>query len=101
MERERTHLDLSQLATEQPNLAARELDTRSAVEIAKIINSEDAKVAVAVERALPQIATAIDWAAHALRDGGRILYLGAGTTGPLSALDPAQCPPTFETHPQN
>ncbi len=82
MARERTQLDLSQLATEQPNLAARELDTRSALEIAKIINAEDARVAAAVERALPQIATAIDWAAHALRDGGRIIYVGAGTSGP-------------------
>ena len=100
MPRKRTQLDVNQLATEQPNPAARELDTKSALEIAQIINAEDAKVAAAVKRALPQIATAIDWAAHALRNGGRIIYVGAGTSGRIAALDAVECPPTFNTDPK-
>lgn len=100
MARKRSQLNLSQLVTEQANPAARELDTKSAREIARIINSEDAKVAAAVERVLPQIATAIDWAAHALRNGGRLIYVGAGTSGRIAALDAAECPPTFNTDPK-
>jgi N-acetylmuramic acid 6-phosphate etherase len=100
MARKRSQLDLSQLATEQANPAARELDTKSALEIARIINAEDAKVAEAVKRALPQIATAIDWAAHALLNGGRLIYVGAGTSGRIAALDAAECPPTFNTDPK-
>jgi N-acetylmuramic acid 6-phosphate etherase len=92
--------DLKHLATEQANPAARELDTKSAIEIARIINAEDAKVAAAVEPVLPQIATAIDWAAHALRNGGRLIYVGAGTSGRIAALDAAECPPTFNTDPR-
>src|SRR5438552_1422023 len=100
MARKRSQFDLSQLATEQANPAARELDTKSASEIARIINTEDAKVAAAVQRVLPQIATAIDWAAHALRNGGRMIYVGAGTSGRIAALDAAECPPTFNTNPR-
>ncbi len=92
--------DLSQLATEKANPAARELDTKSAIEIARIINAEDAKVAAAVQRVLPQIANAIDWAANALRSGGRIIYVGAGSSGRIAALDAAECPPTFNTNPK-
>jgi N-acetylmuramic acid 6-phosphate etherase len=100
MARKQSQLDLSQLATEQANPAARELDTKPALEIARIINAEDAKVAAAVEHVLPQIATAIDWAAHALRSGGRLIYVGAGTSGRIAALDAAECPPTFNTDPK-
>jgi len=100
MPRKPSKLDLSQLATEQANPAARELDTKSALEIAQIINREDAKVASTVKRVLPQIAIAIDWAAHALRRGGRIIYVGAGTSGRIAALDAAECPPTFNTSPR-
>jgi N-acetylmuramic acid 6-phosphate etherase len=100
MARKRSKVDLSELATEQVNPAARELDTKSALEIARIINLEDSQVAVAVKRALPQIATAIDWAAHALRSGGRVIYVGAGTSGRIAALDAAECPPTFNTNPK-
>jgi len=95
-----SQVDLSQLATEQANPAARELDTKSALEIARIINAEDGKVAAAVKRVLPQIATAIDWAAYALRNGGRLIYVGAGTSGRIAALDAAECPPTFNTSPR-
>ena len=100
MPRKPNQPDVSHLATEQPNPAARELDTRSACEIAQIINAEDAQVAAAVKRALPQIATAIDCAAHALRNGGRIIYVGAGTSGRIAALDAVECPPTFNTDPK-
>ena len=97
MTRKRSHFDLSWLTTEQPNPAARDLDTKSALDIARIINAEDAKVALAVQKALPQIATAIDWVAHSLRNGGRLIYVGAGTSGRIAALDAAECPPTFNT----
>jgi len=101
MARKKTpEIDLSRLDTEQENTASRELDTKSALEIARIINAEDKKVAPAVERVLPQAATAIDWAANALRNGGRLIYVGAGTSGRIAALDAAECPPTFNTHPR-
>ena len=99
MPRRETKIDLSTLSTEQANPSARELDTKSALEIARIMNAEDAKVAAAVQRVLPQIATAIDWVAHALRNGGRLIYVGAGTSGRIAALDAAECPPTFNTNP--
>ena len=92
--------ELEQLSTEQPNPASADLDTKSALEIARIINSEDAKVAPAVERVLPQIAQAIDWIAEALASGGRLIYVGTGTSGRIAALDASECPPTFDTDPR-
>lgn len=91
---------LTNLPTEQPNLAARDLDLKSALEIARIINTEDAKVAAAVKAALPQIARGIDLIAKALKQGGRLIYVGAGTSGRLAALDASECPPTFNTDPR-
>lgn len=91
--------DLGRLETERANPAAAELDARSALEIARIINAEDARVAPAVERALPQIARAIDAIAAALSRGGRLIYVGAGTSGRIAALDASECPPTFNTPP--
>ncbi|MGZ4897121.1 MAG: N-acetylmuramic acid 6-phosphate etherase, partial [Candidatus Angelobacter sp.] len=91
---------LRNLRTEQQNLASTGLDTLSALEIAHVINHEDMKVAAAVERALPQIAQAIDAIADAIRSGGRLIYAGAGTSGRLAALDAAECPPTFNTDPR-
>jgi len=88
------------LRTEQQNVASAGLDTLSALEIARVINQEDKKIAAAVERALPQIAKAIDAIADAIRSGGRLIYAGAGTSGRLAALDAAECPPTFNTHPR-
>jgi N-acetylmuramic acid 6-phosphate etherase len=88
------------LGTEQQNLASSALDTMSALEIARVINREDRKVAAAVERALPQIARAIDAIAEAIASGGRLIYAGAGTSGRLAALDAAECPPTFNTDPK-
>lgn len=91
---------LRTLATEQPNEASQALDTKSALEIATIINQEDMKVAPAVSRALPQIAKAIDAIADGLGRGGRLIYVGAGTSGRIAALDASECPPTFSTDPK-
>jgi N-acetylmuramic acid 6-phosphate etherase len=87
--------DLRRLRTEQSHPAATDLDQKSSFEIANLINAEDATVALAVRRALPQIARAIDQVAAALRQGGRLIYVGAGTSGRIAALDATECPPTF------
>lgn len=79
--------------------ASAALDTKSALEIARLINREDAKVAAAVEQALPQIAKAMDAIAEAVGNGGRLIYVGAGTSGRIGALDASECPPTFNTDP--
>jgi N-acetylmuramic acid 6-phosphate etherase len=89
------NFSLRSLRTEQSNDAAHDLDCKSALEIARLINAEDATVAAAVARALPQIARAIDLAASALKRGGRLIYVGAGTSGRIAALDAAECSPTF------
>lgn len=97
----KTNPDLHSLGTEQSNPAARDLDCMSSLEIARLINSEDATVAASVERALPQIAHAIDIVADGLRRGGRLIYVGAGTSGRLGALDASEIPPTFNTSPRS
>jgi N-acetylmuramic acid 6-phosphate etherase len=91
---------LDRLATEQVNPLAVDLDTKPALEIARIINSEDVQVPKAVRGALPQIARAINWAANAIAGGGRLIYVGAGTSGRIAALDAAECPPTFGADPK-
>ncbi len=98
--RKASRSELDQLATEQPNPASAGLDQKPAIEIARIINAEDAKVASAIKRALPQIAQAIDWIAKALAGGGRLIYVGTGTSGRIAALDASECPPTFGTDPR-
>jgi N-acetylmuramic acid 6-phosphate etherase len=95
-----TRENLGRLTTEQPNRASTDLDLKSALEVARVINAEDAKVAAAVELALPQIARAIDLIADALKRGGRLIYVGAGTSGRIAALDAAECPPTFNLDPR-
>src|SRR5262249_15469565 len=92
--------NLRNLATEKPNPASRDLDLKSSLEIASIINEEDAKVASAVKKALPQIANGIDWIAESLSAGGRLIYVGTGTSGRVAALDAAECPPTFDVDPR-
>jgi N-acetylmuramic acid 6-phosphate etherase len=89
-------LKIEQLGTEQINAAWTDLDVRSPLEIARIINAEDAKIATIVERALPQIARAIEWITESLRSGGRLIYVGTGTSGRIAALDASECPPTFD-----
>jgi N-acetylmuramic acid 6-phosphate etherase len=91
--------NLRSLATERQNEASEGLDTKSALEIARIINNEDAKVASAVKKALPEIAQVIDVVARCLRDGGRLIYVGAGSSGRIASLDAAECPATFSTQP--
>jgi N-acetylmuramic acid 6-phosphate etherase len=86
---------LRPLHTEQSNPAARDLDRKSSLEIARLINAEDATVAHSVSRALPQIACAIDLVVAALRRGGRLIYVGAGTSGRIAVLDAAEIQPTF------
>jgi len=88
---------LRRLRTEQSNDAAHDLDRKSALELATLINAEDATVALAVTRVLPQIARAIDQVAAAVRRGGRLIYVGAGTSGRIAALDAVECQPTFNT----
>jgi N-acetylmuramic acid 6-phosphate etherase len=98
--REAERVELRRLGTEKSNRASADLDRKSALEIARIINREDAKVAAAVKGALPQIAQAIDLIAAALSQGGRLIYIGTGTSGRIAALDAVECPPTFDVGPR-
>jgi N-acetylmuramic acid 6-phosphate etherase len=84
-------------ATERRNPRTRRLDLRSTLEVVRAMNREDARVAPAVRRALPAIVRAVDAITNALGNGGRLLYVGAGTSGRLASLDAAECPPTFGT----
>ncbi len=92
--------NLSRLTTEQPNRASADLDLKSSLEIVSVINHEDAVVVDAVRRALPQIALAVNLITKVLRRGGRLIYVGAGTSGRIAALDAAECPPTFNVDPR-
>ncbi len=96
----RASASLSRLSTEQLNPASRNLDLKNSLDIARVINTEDAKASAAVKRALPQIARAIDLITSALKRGGRLIYVGAGTSGRIAALDASECPPTFNTNPK-
>lgn len=93
--------ELRRLRTEQSLPDAHDLDRKSSLEIATLINAEDATVARVVARSLPQIARAIDLVAAGLRQGGRLIYVGAGTSGRIAALDAAECPPTFNVSPSS
>lgn len=88
-------IDLSVLTTESRNPDTMNLDEMTPLEIAAVMNKEDEKAVKAVEEVLPQVATAIEWAAESLNAGGRIIYIGAGTSGRLGVLDAVECPPTF------
>ena len=91
---------LDHLLTEQPNPASAAIDTVSTEAALRIINREDAKVAEAVERVIPAIARAVDAIADAMALGGRLFYIGAGTSGRLGVLDAAEIPPTFGAPPE-
>ena len=93
--------DLNDLMTESVNSASHGFDTKSALEIARIINHEDHKIATAVKKALPEIALVIDTVARCLRDGGRLIYVAAGSSGRIAALDASECPPAYSTSPQS
>lgn len=90
-------IDLSQLITESRNEASQNIDELSTEAMLRVINDEDKKVALAVEKILPQIARVVDAIAAAFQRGGRLVYCGAGTSGRLGILDASECPPTFGT----
>lgn len=87
------------MITEQRNPRTMHIDQLSTLEMLQLINDEDATVAAAVRQALPQIAQAVDTIVEGMRHGGRLLYIGAGTSGRLGVLDAAECVPTFSTDP--
>jgi N-acetylmuramic acid 6-phosphate etherase len=91
--------ELSILATESINLLTRDLDKLPTSELVRVINDEDARVPGAVQQALPEIASAIDAVAARMCRGGRLIYIGAGTSGRLGVLDASECPPTFGVSP--
>lgn len=92
-------MKIDHLATETRNAASLDIDARSTADILAIINAEDAKIAPAVTPEIPAIARAVDAIVHALQSGGRLVYIGAGTSGRLGILDATECPPTYSTDP--
>lgn len=92
-------LDLTKFTTEQRNQRSMDLDTMTSLQIVTTMNDEDLRAVQSVTKVLPQVATAIDWAAEALERGGRVFYMGAGTSGRLGVLDASECPPTFGVSP--
>ncbi|NEW71616.1 N-acetylmuramic acid 6-phosphate etherase [Streptomyces rhizosphaericus] len=92
-------MDLSTLGTEARNERTTELDRMPVSELLSVMNAEDQTVALAVRDALPQIEAAVEAVAESLRRGGRLIYLGAGTSGRIGLLDAVECPPTFGTSP--
>jgi len=91
---------LQHLMTEQRNSASMSIDAQSVDEILRLINSEDKKIAQAVEGQIAHIAKAVDLVIVAFRNNGRLLYVGAGTSGRLGVLDAVECPPTYGTNPK-
>ncbi len=91
--------NLAALPTEARNPATEHLDELPTLDMLRVINQEDAKVAAAVAAALPQIAIAVDAIAQRFEQGGRLFYIGAGTSGRLGVLDASECPPTFSVPP--
>lgn len=93
-------MDWNQIKTEERNALTRNIDTLDTVDMLRVINSEDKKVAFAVEKELDHIAQAVDLIYERLRQGGRLVYIGCGTSGRLGILDAVECPPTFSTDPE-
>ena len=91
---------LGRFLTEQRNDASSDIDSKTSLEIVTIINSEDKKVPLAVEKILPEIAALVDDIVTAFKSGGRLFYIGAGTSGRLGVLDASECPPTYGVDPQ-
>ena len=92
--------DRSKLTTEKRNRRSRDIDRRSTLEIVDMINAEDRRVAPAVAQERKQLAHAVDLIVDRVREGGRLFYVGAGTSGRLGVLDASECPPTFGTSPR-
>jgi N-acetylmuramic acid 6-phosphate etherase len=93
-------VNLDKISTEQRNAASSHIDKVSTLEMVTIINNEDKKVPEAVSKILPDIAGAVDVIGERLQKGGRLFYVGSGTSGRLGVLDAAECPPTYSTDPQ-
>ena len=93
-------LDLQKITTERRNPLSAHIDELPTLEMVKIVNGEDQKVALAVEKILPEIARAVDIITDRLAKGGRLFYLGAGTSGRLGILDASECPPTYGVEPE-
>lgn len=91
------HIDLTTMITESRNQASLTIDQLTTIDMLKVINDEDKKVAFAVEKQLPQIAQAVDKIVEAFQQQGRLIYIGAGTSGRLGILDASECPPTYGT----
>lgn len=91
---------LERLTTEQRNPASEKVDQLSAIEIVHLMNREDQTIAAAIAKEAVSIAAAIDEIVEAMRQGGRLIYMGAGTSGRLGVLDASECPPTFNTDPE-
>lgn len=91
---------LTQLVTEQRNPNSMDLDQLSALEIVQLMNNEDKQVPLAIEKCLPQIAQTVEKIVAAFQSGGRLIYIGAGTSGRLGVLDASECPPTFGVSPE-
>ncbi len=91
---------LASLTTEQSNPRSQDIDTKSTFEILEIINSEDMVIPRVIEGVLDNIAAIVDAAVHSFRNGGKLFYVGAGTSGRLGVLDASECPPTFGTDPE-
>ena len=96
-DRKKLFSEISKLATEQRNSKSQNIDAENTLGILKIINEEDKTVAAAVEKEIPYIGKAVEIIVYALKNGGRLLYFGAGTSGRLGVLDAVECPPTFGT----
>ncbi len=94
------NINLSAMVTENRNNASENIDCASTIEILQIINNEDKQVALAVEKQLTYIANAVDAISNAFLNHGRLIYLGAGTSGRLGILDASECPPTYGTPPE-
>lgn len=92
--------ELARLLTEQRNPASAQIDALPTLEMLRVINEEDRKVAEAVAAALPAIAIAVDAIVERMRAGGRLFYTGAGTSGRLGVLDASECPPTYNVSPE-
>ena len=91
---------LSTLITEQRNPNSMHVDSLSALEIVQLMNEEDKQVPLAIEKCLPQIAQTVECIVAAFQQGGRLVYIGAGTSGRLGVLDASECPPTFGVLPE-
>lgn len=91
---------LSQMMTEQRNSRSLNIDCMTAIDIVQLINQEDLLVAKAVEKCLPHIAEAVEKIEYAFTNGGRLVYIGAGTSGRLGVLDASECPPTYGVPPE-